>query len=284
MIPLVLAQRQLDGELSWTTGAPRTTTAPSTSAAELCFQLCLKRGFCCNDYQLGSNQYISCAQACMMRHRGQKLEDLQQLCMERRSCVLNLDGFEYGFCSKCLDLTTSQSCKWGVWDEQACQVGAALQLCQPVLAGQIVTLYDTSKDGFLTVGEIFGSLAVTGKTQDESDVRAHWRMERSGTNSSEWSFQSVSGVDGADPETWLLAECAAYVSPTNRFPVYFNLEAISSGAFRVTQGAACTWNMIIEAYPPNLSSCVESAMAAKSQHLCASFWLVFLWLPSIGRH
>ena len=137
------AQRRLDGELVSTS----TTTAPARfqTAEEVCYEQCLDQGFCCNDdYLRSKNQYISCAQACMMRHRGQKREDLEPLCAQRW-CLLTRDYFEYSLCSICSDLTGSDPCQWAVAEDQACQVGAQLQLCRPHMAGQIVTLYDPQK-------------------------------------------------------------------------------------------------------------------------------------------
>merc|ERR1711879_138566 len=37
---------------------------------EYCSSKCQAAGYCCDDYTVGSNQMISCAQACMMRVRG----------------------------------------------------------------------------------------------------------------------------------------------------------------------------------------------------------------------
>eukprot|EP00445_Apocalathium_hangoei_P048074 CAMPEP_0204000754 /NCGR_PEP_ID=MMETSP0360-20130528/15606_1 /ASSEMBLY_ACC=CAM_ASM_000342 /TAXON_ID=268821 /ORGANISM="Scrippsiella Hangoei, Strain SHTV-5" /LENGTH=52 /DNA_ID=CAMNT_0050942093 /DNA_START=14 /DNA_END=169 /DNA_ORIENTATION=- len=43
---------------------------------QFCSSHCLAAGYCCNDYTVGSNQMISCAQACMMRARGSNYEEM----------------------------------------------------------------------------------------------------------------------------------------------------------------------------------------------------------------
>lgn len=51
MVPMALAQRRLDGPAT-------TTTMPRPGAAEVCFEACKTQGFCCNDYNIGSNLVI----------------------------------------------------------------------------------------------------------------------------------------------------------------------------------------------------------------------------------
>lgn len=50
MVPMALARR-LDGPAT-------TTTMPRPGAAEVCFEACKAQGFCCNDYNIGSNLVI----------------------------------------------------------------------------------------------------------------------------------------------------------------------------------------------------------------------------------
>lgn len=97
-----------------------------------CSSKCRSAGFCCNDYRIGSNQMISCTQACMMRARGSSHLELSSaqggLCRRTGSsgCSLTVNGFSYGFCWSCKDLTNNQKCRWGVTSSEACDYGASL--------------------------------------------------------------------------------------------------------------------------------------------------------------
>lgn len=99
---------------------------------EFCASQCKAAGFCCNDPSVGSNQMISCAQACMMRRRGSTWEEMDSsqggLCKRQgdSGCGLQVRGHDYTFCSECQDLTNSAKCHWGVADRSACDHGARL--------------------------------------------------------------------------------------------------------------------------------------------------------------
>ena len=49
----------------------------------LCHALCKEEGFCCNDPNVGSNQLLSCAQACMIRARGTGEDECKATCSEQ---------------------------------------------------------------------------------------------------------------------------------------------------------------------------------------------------------
>merc|ERR1712151_825731 len=91
----------------------------SPSPEDYCAFSCKAAGYCCNDYRVGSNQMISCAQACMMRTRGASLADMatenRGLCDRNGAsgCFLDVGGRQYSFCSQCKDLTGAPRCKWG---------------------------------------------------------------------------------------------------------------------------------------------------------------------------
>jgi len=99
---------------------------------EFCKSKCQSAGFCCNDPQVGSNQMVSCAQACMMRARGSSWQELATekdgLCTRSGSsgCGLTVKGRRYSFCSSCSDLTANPLCQWGVASSEACDFGASL--------------------------------------------------------------------------------------------------------------------------------------------------------------
>merc|ERR1711957_418318 len=125
-------------------GAPQCTHGVASSDAcdygamlvptpgEYCSSACRAAGFCCNDFAVGSNQMISCAQACMMRVRGSSLPEMltasNGLC-ERNGgsgCSLSVKGHGYSFCSRCSDLTDTPKCRFGVASSDACNYGASL--------------------------------------------------------------------------------------------------------------------------------------------------------------
>merc|ERR1712066_735779 len=99
---------------------------------EFCSAKCQAAGYCCNDPSVGSNQMISCAQACMMRLRGSTWEEMASSrgghCQRNggSGCGLTVGGHTYSFCSACKDLTQSAKCKWGVASHEACDFGASL--------------------------------------------------------------------------------------------------------------------------------------------------------------
>merc|ERR1739844_71365 len=99
---------------------------------EFCSSKCQAAGYCCNDYKIGSNQMISCAQACMMRTRGTSWADMATekhwICNRNggSGCSLWVKGHEYPFCSDCQDLTHNPQCKWGVQSPAACEYGALI--------------------------------------------------------------------------------------------------------------------------------------------------------------
>eukprot|EP00419_Tripos_fusus_P046786 CAMPEP_0172834484 /NCGR_PEP_ID=MMETSP1075-20121228/25082_1 /TAXON_ID=2916 /ORGANISM="Ceratium fusus, Strain PA161109" /LENGTH=295 /DNA_ID=CAMNT_0013677393 /DNA_START=35 /DNA_END=920 /DNA_ORIENTATION=- len=88
---------------------------PAACAAG-CASHCKNREFCCNDYTIGSNQMISCAQACIMRTRGLPREDCRRHCDRGPSsgCSKVVQGNKYSFCSSCTDLTNNPKCRHGV--------------------------------------------------------------------------------------------------------------------------------------------------------------------------
>jgi len=93
-----------------------------------CAAECKSQGFCCNNYKIGSNQMISCAQACMIRTRGLS----QAMCTSHCSrhggsgCRKKINRDTYRFCSRCTDLTNSPKCAHGVASPDACQTGCLM--------------------------------------------------------------------------------------------------------------------------------------------------------------
>ena len=89
-----------------------------------CAMNCRASGFCCNDFRVGSNQLISCAQACMMRERGTIEDACHAQCDDRnnnRACETVEQGHSYSHCGTCADM--DDTCPHGVQNEDACHMG-----------------------------------------------------------------------------------------------------------------------------------------------------------------
>ena len=83
------------------------TTGGSAADEYYCKEKCKDQGFCCNDPSVGSNQLLSCAQACMIRARGTDEFTCTQTCDTQRlsrGCERTVNGHYYGMCSTWLGL------------------------------------------------------------------------------------------------------------------------------------------------------------------------------------
>ena len=115
--------------------------ASDTEAATRCAIECDAVGYCCNDWTVGSNQLISCAQACMIAYHGAPQTECTGLCANRMlnpACSTSHNGITYSHCASCDDLDAT--CPHGVQDDAACNTGCGLGntggsgtgFCQPV--------------------------------------------------------------------------------------------------------------------------------------------------------
>merc|ERR1719482_2618939 len=111
-------------------------------AKEQCGKLCLESNFCCNNPDIGSNQFFSCSQACMVRYYGaseQECLNLVNTQTQERGCSRQYYGkpntsvftngrayVGFGFCSRCADLT--DQCPWGVQSGDESQKGCTMDL------------------------------------------------------------------------------------------------------------------------------------------------------------
>jgi len=115
---------------------PPVTAAPAPPVTEpvddesFCAAQCQAAGNCCNDPSIGSNQQISCAQACMMRASGQRMDAMLSanggICNRNGNsgCSLEVQGQSYSFCQSCQDL--QEHCPHGVQSSDECDFGASL--------------------------------------------------------------------------------------------------------------------------------------------------------------
>jgi len=97
-----------------------------------CAADCKSQGFCCNDYKVGSDQMISCSQACMIRALGLDQVSCTSHCNRHggSGCSKTINGKTFRFCSRCKDLTTSSKCKPPA-SPTTCQAGCMMTPTQP---------------------------------------------------------------------------------------------------------------------------------------------------------
>jgi len=121
------------GPVATCVGLAPKATVTTQSASDYCAAQCQAAGFCCNDWRKGSNQMISCAQACMMRSKGSKASELTAanggMCKRhgQSGCSVTVASVTYGFCSSCSDLKPGNpKCSFGVASPEACDFGATL--------------------------------------------------------------------------------------------------------------------------------------------------------------
>jgi len=100
-------------------------TPSPTQAVQDCHALCQAAGYCCNDPTKGSNQLVSCAQACMMRRAGLSETELLTTVCGQRACSTTVSGITYPHCDVCTDRTSDPKCAHGVPSSEACQYGAS---------------------------------------------------------------------------------------------------------------------------------------------------------------
>lgn len=105
---------------------------------DFCFKMtcaarCKAAGFCCNDPEVGSNQFLSCAQACMIRALGELHSDggtgraeCEAEVRAPRGCNREVGTRNYTMCQACNDLTPK--CPHGVGSIEeglaGCEYGA----------------------------------------------------------------------------------------------------------------------------------------------------------------
>ena len=103
---------------------PKTSRSTKTDA-EFCHDECLAKSFCCNDHTIGSNQKLSCSQACMIRLRGTSEDVCKSYCNDgQNGCSLGINGNDYRLCQKCNDLT--DQCPHGVQNKEPCMAGCGM--------------------------------------------------------------------------------------------------------------------------------------------------------------
>merc|ERR1719482_218079 len=139
-----------DGSPLATTPAPTAPVPAPAPAIEMteaeakkqCGSLCLESNFCCNNPDIGSNQFFSCSQACMVRYYGASEQECLSLVntqTQERGCDRQYYGkpntsvftngrayVGFGFCSRCADLT--DQCPWGVQSGDESQKGCTMDL------------------------------------------------------------------------------------------------------------------------------------------------------------
>eukprot|EP00928_Gymnodinium_smaydae_P079028 TRINITY_DN6304_c1_g2_i1.p1 TRINITY_DN6304_c1_g2~~TRINITY_DN6304_c1_g2_i1.p1 ORF type:complete len:628 (-),score=142.47 TRINITY_DN6304_c1_g2_i1:69-1952(-) len=110
--------------------APVSSEVVSPEEAERrCAKQCKEQLYCCNDIKQGSNQLLSCAQACMVRYRG-GLD--AAACSEHcgvNECDFKIGGFTYFACGVCDDMTENEECTaGGVGSPRGCEDGCMMDV------------------------------------------------------------------------------------------------------------------------------------------------------------
>ena len=262
-------------------------------AGEACSAICSSWNYCCNDWQLGSNQYISCAQACMMRYRGESEDSVRSQCPEQQ-CSVDVGGFTYALCASCEDL--HDGCRFGVQDEWACYSGASVEVCQPSIYedGKVVTLYHPGSKRYLGVGSYAGSgrriTAMHGGFQEDSGSLWQLRYMDGGVQ-----FLSV-GQSGPASDflpddrplgnDWFLAGCGMESVINVDAPRTFSIrQSISSSVlFSVsTHDLACSpagrfgaeWELLVEEFPRKAYVCGgDTAATSAAKAARSAFWVL----------
>ena len=116
--------------------APAPTSPPNQAvtveeAKKQCGSLCLQSNYCCNNPDVGSNQYFSCSQACMVRYYGASQQECLTLVntqAKQRGCSRSFGAHSFSFCQRCADLTPAPQCKWGVQNGEPSQKGCTLDI------------------------------------------------------------------------------------------------------------------------------------------------------------
>jgi hypothetical protein len=86
-----------------------------------CVAHCRAAEYCCNDHRIGSNQLLSCAQACIARARGLSRPLCMAECDKPPVCDRNIGTYMYWSCGECEDKT--EKCPLGVQSADECRAG-----------------------------------------------------------------------------------------------------------------------------------------------------------------
>ena len=128
----VHAAQQSDGSGS-SSGDP--TPSPLNTDEQninMCTRFCKDSGFCCNDHTIGSNQMLSCSQACMIRARGTPVTQCVILCDRtgNSGCSLDVNDRTYTMCGVCTDF--KPQCPNGVMVSSDCMTGCTMSTPAPL--------------------------------------------------------------------------------------------------------------------------------------------------------
>jgi len=90
--------------------------------------MCKQKGYCCNDKDVGSNQYVSCSQACYAKMvQGTSLSNCKAKCpgtgTVKRSCKATFGTEKFSMCSTCKDKRKDGKCPHGVQSPDECKDG-----------------------------------------------------------------------------------------------------------------------------------------------------------------
>eukprot|EP01050_Picozoa_sp_SAG11_P028959 SAG11_NODE_7963_length_1077_cov_1.295501_1_plen_249_part_01 len=142
---------------------------PAQMTASQCAEECRSLGFCCNDYTVGSNRLLSCAQACMIRARGATAEQCTGHCDEVEagrnnadSCSRTIGGHAYSFCQSCTDL--DDTCPHGVQSGLACAAGCSVPEAAAAVSAAADVSIDANLDAMVFSGGMLDGISFPADT------------------------------------------------------------------------------------------------------------------------
>jgi len=118
------------GNFKWchgTQAAAGTQCANDKDPLACCARNCKAKGYCCNDVNTGSNQFLSCSQGCMMSIKN-KFDNTtcKNKCKSqagKRGCSYSDGKVNFSMCSSCKDLTNDPKCAHGTGAGKSCSAG-----------------------------------------------------------------------------------------------------------------------------------------------------------------
>merc|ERR1740130_1285981 len=120
----------------------------AAQAKTYCANACKQKGYCCNDKDRGSNQFVSCSQACYAKMvQGNSMPNCQAKCpgtgTVKRACRATFGTEKFSMCSSCNDKTSK--CPHGVQSADECKDGC--DIGAKAIAKKASSLVEESEEG-----------------------------------------------------------------------------------------------------------------------------------------
>ena len=185
---------------SRTSGQKTTPLVDPVSDFEMCQSKCAATNHCCNnDPEQGSNQHLSCLQACMVVRSGVSGDECLSYCPQKK-CAFDIGDARYVTCQTCDDVP-AHAVRFGDKYKPAAyncsaQYGSDEESCQAGCAAGVDSLAETAEealDDSAEVSEVSSSAASSSDSEDAlSSTAADIAIE-------DW-FRDHVGLTGCMPE------------------------------------------------------------------------------------